>query len=300
MGQIRDRFTKWTKRQLRIIAFTLDNFSKLGLNWQAVSLSFFSTMAVVPLLAVIFSITNGFGITNILHELINRYFSDQEVVNTFIGFAKNILKSAQTGIYGVISFGIFVWLVIWLMLCVERTFNNIWFVETSRLWWKRMISYFFILLLAPFVVIMFLGMAVVISDGLKDLWVVEIPFLNMREIIQWSTFYIVAALVLATMFKFIPNANVKFKNAFKAALLASAAFTLMQFFYLETQIMVTRMNAVYGVFAAIPLFMVWVNIGWFIIIIGAQVSYSIQNLESYTKEFNMKDLHKLNLLRKHK
>lgn len=300
MGQIRDRFTKWTKRQLRIIAFTLDNFSKLGLNWQAVSLSFFSTMAVVPLLAVIFSITNGFGITNILHELINRYFSDQEIVNTFIGFAKNILKSAQTGIYGVISFGIFVWLVIWLMLCVERTFNNIWFVETSRLWWKRMISYFFILLLAPFVVIMFLGMAVVISDGLKDLWVVEIPFLNMREIIQWSTFYIVAALVLATMFKFIPNANVKFKNAFKAALLASAAFTLMQFLYLETQIMVTRMNAVYGVFAAIPLFMVWVNIGWFIIIIGAQVSYSIQNLESYTKEFNMKDLHKLNLLRKHK
>lgn len=300
MGQRRDRFTKWTKRQLRIIAFTLDNFSKLGLNWQAVSLSFFSTMAVVPLLAVIFSITNGFGITNILHELINRYFSDQEIVNTFIGFAKNILKSAQTGIYGVISFGIFVWLVIWLMLCVERTFNNIWFVETSRLWWKRMISYFFILLLAPFVVIMFLGMAVVISDGLKDLWVVEIPFLNMREIIQWSTFYIVAALVLATMFKFIPNANVKFKNAFKAALLASAAFTLMQFFYLETQIMVTRMNAVYGVFAAIPLFMVWVNIGWFIIIIGAQISYSIQNLESYTKEFNMKDLHKLNLLRKHK
>lgn len=300
MGQKRDKFTKWTKRQLRIIAFTLDNFSKLGLNWQAVSLSFFSTMAVVPLLAVIFSITNGFGITNILHELINRYFSDQEIVNTFIGFAKNILKSAQTGIYGVISFGIFVWLVIWLMLCVERTFNNIWFVETSRLWWKRMISYFFILLLAPFVVIMFLGMAVVISDGLKDLWVVEIPFLNMREIIQWSTFYIVAALVLATMFKFIPNANVKFKNAFKAALLASAAFTLMQFFYLETQIMVTRMNAVYGVFAAIPLFMVWVNIGWFIIIIGAQVSYSIQNLESYTKEFNMKDLHKLNLLRKHK
>lgn len=300
MGQKRDKFTKWSKRQLRIIAFTLDNFSKLGLNWQAVSLSFFSTMAVVPLLAVIFSITNGFGITNILHELINRYFSDQEVVNTFIGFAKNILKSAQTGIYGVISFGIFVWLVIWLMLCVERTFNNIWFVETSRVWWKRAISYMFILFMAPFVVIMFLGMAVVISDGLKDLWVVEIPFLNMREIIQWLAFYVVAALVLAGMFKFIPNAKIKFKNAFKAALLASAAFTITQFMYLETQILVTRMNAVYGVFAAIPLFMVWINVGWFIIIIGGQVTYSIQNIDSYTREFNLKDLRKLNLLKKHK
>lgn len=300
MGQKRDKFTKWSKRQLRIIAFTLDNFSKLGLNWQAVSLSFFSTMAVVPLIAVIFSITNGFGITNILHELINRYFSDQEVVNTFIGFAKNILKSAQTGIYGVISFGIFVWLVIWLMLCVERTFNNIWFVETSRVWWKRAISYMFILFMAPFVVIMFLGMAVVISDGLKDLWVVEIPFLNMREIIQWLAFYVVAALVLAGMFKFIPNAKIKFKNAFKAALLASAAFTITQFMYLETQILVTRMNAVYGVFAAIPLFMVWVNVGWFIIIIGGQVTYSIQNIDSYTREFNLKDLRKLNLLKKHK
>lgn len=294
------KFILWGKRQLKIVAFTLDNYSKLGLNWQAVALSFFSTMAVVPLIAVIFSITDGFGISNILYDLIHKYFSNQEIINLFLGFANNILASTDYSLYGIISFGVFLWLVVWLMLCVERSFNNIWFVETSRVWWKRLMSYFLILLMAPFVSILFLGMAVVISNGIKNMWMVEIPFLDMRDIIQWLIFYGVAALIFATMFKFIPNAKVKFSNAFKAALLASAAFTIVQFFYLETQIFVTRINAVYGVFAAIPLFMVWVNIGWFIIIIGAQVSYSIQNLESYHKEFHWSDLEKLNLLRRRK
>lgn len=294
------KFILWGKRQLKIVAFTLDNYSKLGLNWQAVALSFFSTMAVVPLIAVIFSITDGFGISNILYDLIHKYFSNQEIINLLLGFANNILASTDYSIYGIISFGVFLWLVVWLMLCVERSFNNIWFVETSRVWWKRLMSYFLILLMAPFVSILFLGMAVVISNGIKNMWMVEIPFLDMRDIIQWLIFYGVAALIFATMFKFIPNAKVKFSNAFKAALLASAAFTIVQFFYLETQIFVTRINAVYGVFAAIPLFMVWVNIGWFIIIIGAQVSYSIQNLDSYHKEFHWSDLEKLNLLRRRK
>lgn len=294
------KFIEWGKRQLKIVAFTLDNYSRLGLNWQAVALSFFSTMAVVPLLAVIFSITNGFGISNILYDLINRYFSNQEVISTFIGFANNIIESTEADIYGIISFGIFLWLVIWLMLCVERSFNNIWFVETSRVWWKRFISYMIILLLAPFVVIIFLGMAVVISDGIKNMWTIEIPFLDMKDILQWLIFYVIAALVFACMFKFIPNAKVKFSNAFKAALASSFAFCLVQFLYLETQVMVTRLNAIYGIFAAIPLFMVWVNLGWFIIIIGAQVSYSIQNLEKYPREFHWSDLKKLNLLRRRK
>ena len=129
---------------------------------------------------------------------------------------------------------------------------------------------------------------------------VEIPLLNMREILKWLIFYGFAALLFACMFKFIPNAKVKFRNAFKAALAAAFAFSVVQFLYLETQVFVSRMNAVYGVFAAIPLFMVWVNMGWYIIIIGAQVSYSIQNLDKFSKEFHLSDLNKLNLLRRRK
>lgn len=300
MGQRVEKFMKWGKRQLKIVAFTLEKFSQLGLNWQAVALSFFSTMSIVPLIAVIFSITNGFGISNFLYDLIYRYFSNQETINTFLNFANNIIDMSDDNIYGFISFGVFVWLVIWLMLCVERTFNNIWHVETSRVWWKRAISYMTILLLAPFMVILFLVMAIAISNGIKNMWMVEIPLLNMREILKWLIFYGFAALLFACMFKFIPNAKVKFRNAFKAALAAAFAFSVVQFFYLETQVFVSRMNAVYGVFAAIPLFMVWVNMGWYIIIIGAQVSYSIQNLDKFSKEFHLSDLNKLNLLRRRK
>ncbi len=296
----RDKFIQVGKKNLRIIAFACENFGQLGLNWQAVALSFFSTMSFIPLIAVIFSITDGFGLSETLNNLIYRYFSNQEAINTILEFAGNIIDTAEKGPYGIISFCIFIWLIIWLLLCVERCFNNIWFAEKTRVLWKRFLSYILILVFAPFIVIIFLFMAVAISDGLKELNLLDLPFFDMREIILWLIFYGVSTLIFASMFKFIPDAKVKFSSAIKAALIAAFAFTVIQFLYLETQIFVSRMNAVYGVFAAIPLFMVWVNIGWFIIIAGAQLSYSIQNIDQYHKEFHWSVLRKLHFLKRNR
>ena len=86
------------------------------------------------------------------------------------------------------------------------------------------------------------------------------------------------------MYKFIPHAKVLYKNAIKAAIPAAIAFTVMNYLYLETQVMVTRLNAVYGVFAAVPLFMIWINVGWYIILIGAQLSYAFQRVQNFKIE----------------
>ena len=86
------------------------------------------------------------------------------------------------------------------------------------------------------------------------------------------------------MYKFIPNATVRYSSALRAAVPAAIAFTTVQYMYLETQVLVTRLNAIYGAFAAVPLFMVWINIGWFIILIGAQLSYAFQNVDNYNIE----------------
>ena len=83
------------------------------------------------------------------------------------------------------------------------------------------------------------------------------------------------------MYKFIPNAKVKYRSAFQASIPAALAFTLVQYMYLETQVFVTRLSTVFGAFAAVPLFMVWINIGWFIILIGAELAYAFQNVDSY-------------------
>lgn len=289
----------WGKRQLKIFAFSLDNFNRLGLTWQAVALSYFSTMAFVPMLAVIFSITNELGMSNLVHTILQKYISNQEAMDTIMGFADNIIAStAQPGIYGVVSVVVFLWLIFWTMLCAERSFNTIWLVEKSRILWKRALSYIFIFILAPFIFILFLVMILTIAEGLQEIILLKYEFLDIKEIILWCIFYILATLVFFCMFKFVPNAKVKSTAALRGALTAALAFTAVQSIYLKTQILVSSMNAIYGVFATIPLFMVWVNIGWYIIIYGALLTYCIQHLDEYPREFCLSDLKKLNFLKK--
>ena len=81
------------------------------------------------------------------------------------------------------------------------------------------------------------------------------------------------------MYKFIPATDVKYKYALKSAILSGIIFTVLQYIYLETQLLVTRINAVYGTVAAIPLFMLWLRFGWLIILYGAQFSYSFQKID---------------------
>ncbi len=100
----------------------------------------------------------------------------------------------------------------------------------------------------------------------------------------WTLFAAIVALVLSAMYKFVPNAAVRYSAAFRAAVPAAISFTVVQYLYLETQLFVTRLSTVYGAFAAVPLFMVWINIGWFIILIGAQLSYAFQNVDNYNIE----------------
>ena len=111
-----------------------------------------------------------------------------------------------------------------------------------------------------------------------------VGFSTIKTILSWLLFAVLASLTFSAMYKFIPNAEVRYKNALLASFFSGTAFTVMQYLYLETQLFVTRLNAIYGAFAAIPLFMVWINIGWFIILIGAQLSYAFQHVDNYNVE----------------
>ena len=241
-------------RYIRVIILTAKNFSHQNVGQQAVALSFFTTMAFVPFLAVAFAISNYAGLGDHLRELIYDNFGRDTIVNHILTFADNIIAASQQGIYGILSFLIFLWMVIWLMSRVEWSFNRIWKVERNRILWKRVLAY-------------------------------EIPFLSsISTFLVWLSFFAFMTVVLTAMYILIPNARVRLLPALSAALISSLAFTVVQYLYMETQMFVSRMNAVYGVFAAIPLFMVWLNIGWFIILLGSELSYVFQNVDNYPLE----------------
>lgn len=281
LSRAKARFIKY----MRVLLITIKTFSGEKIGFQAVALSFFSTMSVVPFIAIVFAITGGLGLADKLKELLYSYFNNsQQVIDTILGFAQNIIDTAQNSAMGLVSALMFVYIVIWMMLNVERVFNNVWKVQRSRNILKRLSIVIAMLLVSPFVVLVFFGGSIVYSHALNYIGLNWEELSFFKTALSWTTFGVVAMLTFSAMYKFIPNAEVKYREALRAAIPASIAFTLMQYMYLETQVFVTRLNSIFGAFAAVPLFMVWINIGWFIILIGAELSYAFQHVDNYNIE----------------
>ena len=281
LSRAKARFVKYMK----VLLITIKTFSGEKIGFQAVALSFFSTMSVVPFIAIVFAITGGLGLADKLTSFLYSYFNNsQQAIDMVLGFAQNIIDTAQSSAMGLVSALMFVYIVIWMMLNVERVFNNVWRVQTSRNLLKRLSIIIPMLLVAPFVVLVFFGGSILYSHALTNLGLDVEEFTLFKNILTWVLFGIVAALTFSAMYKLIPNAPVKYSEALRAAFITAIPFTLVQYTYLETQVFVTRLNSIFGAFAAVPLFMVWINIGWFIILIGAELSYAFQHVDSYNIE----------------
>lgn len=281
LSRAKAQFVKY----LKVMMITIRTFSAQKIGFQAVALSFFSTMSVVPFIAIAFAVTDGFGLADKLKEFLYGYFDNsQETIDMVLGFAQNIIDTAQTSAMGLVSALLFVWIVIWMMLSVERVFNNVWKVQKSRNLIKRLTVIIAMLFLSPFIMIVFFAGSFVYSHLLEYAGLDVEELTVFKTILTWLLFGAVATFTFSAMYKFIPNADVKYGKALRASVPAAIAFTLIQYMYLETQVFVTRLNAIYGAFAAVPLFMIWLNIGWYVILIGAELSYAFQHVDNYNIE----------------
>ena len=277
LSRMRAHFIK----DLRVLVVTIKTFSAEKIGFQAVALSFFCTMAAVPFMAVAFAITGGLGLEDTLKQLLVSNIPNQQAVDTLFGYAQNVIDTAQSSPVGLVSALLFTWLVLWMMMCVESVFNNVWRVNKSRNIFKRLTFYLVIMGLSPFVVLLFFAGAIVYSNVLDVLFPDVVFSENIKNFLGWVVFAAVSVMTFSAMYKFIPNHYVRYKDALKAALLSGVLFTILQYLFLETQIFVSRLNTIYGAVAAIPLFMFWLNFGWFIILIGAELSYAFQNVDNY-------------------
>ena len=262
-------------RDIKVILDALNNFADEKIGLQSVALSYFCTLAAVPLVAVSFAITSGFGLENVLRDALYSADISQTVVDTVMKSASNIIDASKSGLFGIITALSFVWLVIWMMNRVEKVFNNVWHVRKPK---RKTLKSYGMDILIPFVVLIFFAGTVVYSHVLdlipNSLGVTD----KIKSFLGWVIFGAIAVMTLSAMYKFIPATNVEYRFAFKGALWAGIAFTIFQYLFLETQVLVTNINAVYGAVAALPLFMMWLRFGWLIILYGAQFSYSFQSL----------------------
>ncbi|MBR5256684.1 MAG: YihY/virulence factor BrkB family protein [Bacteroidales bacterium] len=277
-----DDLSRWKARavkDIKVVFLMLKVFSDQKIGFQVTALAYQSMMSLVPFIAIGLYLTNGVGIADQFHAFLNANISNQKLIEDLISASDKIIATAESGLFGFISMASFLWILIWLMVTVRRVFNNVWKVNESRNFFHVLGVGLGVLILSPFVIVLFFTGSVVYSTVL-DYIVPSGMFFSehLKSFLSWVLFAGASVLILTMMYKYIPAARVRTRHAFKAALIAGIGFTAVQYLYLETQVMVAKQSAIYGFLAALPLFMIWLNLGWTIVLYGAELSYSFQNV----------------------
>ena len=273
--------SRWKKRgveDLKTVFVMLKVFGDQKIGFQVTALAYQSMMSVVPFIAIGLYLTNYVGISDQFSAFLHANISSQKLIDDLMTASQRIISTAESGLFGFISMATFLWILIWLMLTVRRVFNNVWKVHEKRSFFRVLGVGLGVLILSPFVIVLFFSGSVVYSTVLDYVVPSELFFSeHLKSFLSWVLFAGASVIILTAMYKYIPAAHVRTRCAFKAALIAGIGFTAVQYLYLETQVMVAKQSAIYGVLAAIPLFMIWLNLGWTIILYGAELSYSFQH-----------------------
>lgn len=247
----------------------------------ASALTYSTLLAIVPILAVVFAIARGFGYNKYIESWFRDVLSSQpQAAEIIIGFVNSYLVHTKSGIFLGIGLLFMLWTVIMLINNIEQNFNKIWQVNKPRKWFRTITDYMAMFLLVPIIIVVTSGISIfvaTIADRIEN-YALLAPMV--RFLIDVMP-YVLMICVFIALYVFMPNTKVKLKCAIVPGILAGTAMQGLQLFYINSQIWVSSYNAIYGSFAALPLFMLWVQISWIICLFGAELCYANQNLEAY-------------------
>jgi len=277
-------------RLLRIVMIVLRSVSKGKLTLRSSSLTFYSILAIVPFLAIIFGIAKGFGAEASIRDFILDSLAIQEQFMTrIIDFANKLLEKTHGGLMAGIAFILLIWTIVTVLNTVERTFNNIWQIYKKRSFIRKFTDYLALILVAPALIIISSSITVYVSTQLDTLAdkIRVLEFITPLVIFLAKLLpYLLIWILLTFVYMIFPNTKVKFKSALLAGIVAGTVYQILQWYYIRFQVGITNYNAIYGSFAAIPLFLIWINLSWQIILLGAEISFADQNVDTYDFEDN--------------
>lgn len=267
---------------VRKLIFAIKFFTTKGVIDAASALTYSTMLSLVPICAVVFAIARGFGFTIYIEEWFRHLLSSQpQVAELIIGFVNSYLEHTKSGIILGIGLVFMLYTVVMLTRSVEQAFNAIWHAENRSNIMRTFTDYVAIFFLTPILIILMSGVSMFVTTlldqmGISDLlgpvqqvFVDVIPFLLM-----WVVFVL--------MYTLMPNTRVKIGCTVIPAFLAALAMTLLQWFYIHAQMFISNYNAIYGSFAALPLFMLWVQFSWTICLFGAELCFTNQHIEDFT------------------
>jgi membrane protein len=252
------------------------------------ALSYFSLLSIVPVLALIFGIAKGFGFEKILEKVIVNNFEGQEQVNVqIITFAHAFLANVKGELVAGMGIVILFYTTIRILTNIEDSFNDIWRATKARSILRKISDYLSIMLICPVLLILSSTLTVLVTSQVR-LLIEKIQIFALVSPLIFFLLKLLPYVMLWTLFTFLyvfmPNTRVKFKSGLVAGIIAGTMYQLFQWGYISLQIGMARYNAIYGSFAAIPLFCVWLQSSWLIVLFGAEISFAYQNSDAYEFE----------------
>ena len=277
-------------RQLRIIVIAARGFLNDKVQLRASALTFYTLISIIPVIAIVLAIAKGFGLDQNLMSIITRtkeFRTYSEMLTPLLERAKMTIQGTQGEYIAGVGIVILFWSVISLLSQIENSFNHIWQVSSSRPWYRKFTDYLTIMLVAPIFIILSSSITFIISKNLNE-------FLNQASILSYFkpvvsslirfTPYLLTWIVLTLLFIVMPNAKVKFVPALLSGIIAGTFLKLLQWLYMDLQFGITKLNFIYGGLAAIPLFIIFLQTAWIIILLGAELSFANQNVSRYEFE----------------
>ena len=277
--QIHNPFLRWAARQYKLLFYTVQGLSTHGTMVRSAAMTFYTLISIVPIVALIFAVLKGFGMTDdLVQNLYGLLPQMPEVVDYVVDFAQNTLARTQGGWVAAISLVTLFWAVIRVFGSIEDAFNNIWEVRNTRSMARKYSDYITVVVLAPILWIVATSFATYTRQifGVDDSMWLKVGSEIGSMAIVW--------LMFTFIYIIIPNTKVQFSAALMAGIIAGSIFLGFQWGYLYLQKWMTSYNAIYGSFAALPLFLLWMQTSWEILLLGGELSFAYQNEKRFEEE----------------
>ncbi len=304
---------------LRIVLITAKEFGKNELNIRASALTYTIILSMVPMLAMSTAVVKGLGGGTELRQLVNSYIDTLEkttplthvtipglhqtqdtpqiatddistaeathVTDSFRSAADQIFNYVDNtdfatlgtiGVLGVLLSAILV------LSNIEFSMNTIWQVPSGRSLLRKLTDYLTFLILLPLSINCgFAANAVLKNDALLTKLMAYLPGAWVQTALLFFVPLFFITMTLLMIYIFFPNTKVKPLPAFIGAICAGTLWFITQNLYIGLQIGVSKYNAIYGSFATLPLFLIWMFLGWVFILGGAQLAFACQRESNY-------------------
>jgi len=270
---------------IRTIVLVVRGFTSKNLNDKAKSLTYSLIFAIIPILAMILAVAKGFGVADVIETQLNKSFlGETNMVPTIMEMVQRYLETAQGGVFIGIGILILLWAIYSFFDSVETAFNRIWNVQKSRSILRQATTYIAIVVLIPVFIVCSAGINILVHTTLES--TIHIEFLH--DFIHTSGVkflqFAMCWLLFTLMYVAIPNTKVRFMSALIPGIIMGTLFQLLQMLSVYLIALLSRTSIVYGAFASIPILMTWLQYTSLLILIGAEMSYAIQNNEQFEYE----------------